>query len=133
VCLSLSRFCADVEPACALGTKLSHLTTSCLSAARIMAGLIGMATLPSTDGRTRACCSRLARSTRRTGADTNAEGSITVGEHPCVRRPSSRWPGIGDRGDSTLRGAHNRLCAHRQLRRVVSAEYLVGLDGVLKR
>ena len=56
------------------------------------------------------------------GADASAEGSITIAEHPCVHRPSSRWPGIGDPGDSTLMGTHNRLCAHSQLRLVVSAE-----------
>jgi hypothetical protein len=67
------------------------------------------------------------------GADTSAEGSITVAEHPCVHRPSSRWPGIGYPGDSTPMGAHNRLCAHRQLGLVVSAEYLAGLNGVLER
>jgi Family of unknown function (DUF6444) len=67
------------------------------------------------------------------GADTSVDGWITVAEHPCVRRPSSRWPGIGYPGESTLRGAHHRLCAHRQLRLVVSAEYLAGLNGVLER
>lgn len=56
------------------------------------------------------------------GADTSADSSITVAEHPCVHRPSSRWPGIGYPGDLTLMGAHNQLCAHSQLRLVVSAD-----------
>jgi hypothetical protein len=41
------------------------------------------------------------------GADTSAEGSITVAESTrAFIRPSSRWPGIGDPGASTLIGAH---------------------------
>jgi hypothetical protein len=56
------------------------------------------------------------------GAGTSPDGSITVAEHPRVHRPSSQWPGIGYPGDSTLRGAHHRLCAHSQLRLVVSAD-----------
>ncbi len=36
--------------------------------------------------------------------------------------PSSRWPGIGYPGAATVMGAHNWLCAHSQLRLVVSAD-----------